>query len=521
MLCSITVSTVARTDLAWSDLVLIGLCVSRMMSRLNSMPDEVLKVIMQYVPLNDRLASCCLVSRRLHAAAVAATQDVELTRGHLQSGLQWLSPYGQHVTNLTLDNLQQPLLELPCPNLLELRLLEMCSAQLGPAADGSPGVILGCTKLTCLEVACNIIDAPAGTTVDSLSRLVRLQKLTMEPKVGGTMYYINGVSVATLPRLTCLTFLEVSCLSERNLAQLDVLTNLQVLHLTSAVPEIGPNTVPGLVFPACITNLMVLGAVAPELLLLVPTGLKALVILGRDLSQAEGPGSLLLHIAQLPPLLQLDVSVEVWPAAGPAYSALTASSSLEFLGLSQATLPAGVWPHVFPVARNLPHLTRIDFDGAQGMPDVPSAMAAADILNLVRCCPNLCGIDALALQHGLHVSELCKLTALTSLGLQYADSTAHSSSASMRGLASVVQIQALTLDISSPVATVSSLLPLTSLTALTSLSPGWYHGTQQLSELDYTSSKVTWDISGTLSHCPYLMLATVHAAHATQLWGLE
>jgi hypothetical protein len=455
------------------------------------MPDEVLTLIMQHVPLKDRLASCCLVSRRLHAAAVAATQDVELTRGHVQSGLQWLSPYGQHVITRTLDNLQQPLLELPCPNLLELRLLEMCSAQLGPAADGSPGVILGSTKLTCLEVACNIIDAPAGTTVDSLSRLVHLQKLVVEPKVGGALYYVDGLSAATLQRLTHLTLLDVSCLSCQNLGQLDVLTNLQVLHLTSSDPEIGPSTVPGLVFPACLTNLMVLGAVAPDILSLVPTGLKALTIDGGGIGPVEGPGSVLFYIAQLPPLLQLDISLEDGPPASHAYSAVTASS-LEYLGLSHATLPAGVWPHVFPAACKLPHLTRIEFYCGQAMHNVPSAMAEADILHLVRCCPNLCEIDELVLQHGSHVSELHKLTALTYLGLQYVDSDEHSHTDSLRGLARVAQLHSLTLNMSSPHATVAPLLPLTSLTTLTSFLPSWQHGTQLVLELSYTSTQVIW-----------------------------
>lgn len=437
----------------------------------------------------------------MHAAAVAATQDVELTRGHVQSGLQWLSPYGQHVITLTLDNLQQPLLELPCPNLLELRLLEMCSAQLGPAADGSPGVILGCTKLTCLEVACNIIDAPAGTTVDSLSRLVHLQKLVVEPKVGEALYYIDGLSAATLQRLTRLTLLDVSCLSSENLAQLGVLTNLQELQLTSADPVIGPSTVPGLVFPACLTNLMVLGAIEPEILTLVPAGLKALCINGGLVGAVEAPKSILFHIAQLPALLQLDISLEDWPAAGPAYAALTASSSLECLELSYASLPAGVWPHVFPAARKLLHLTRIKFHGEYGIQDVPSAMEAADIVHLVRCCPNLCEIDELVLQHGSHVSELHKLTALTHLGLQYVDSDEHSHTDSLRGLARVAQLHSLTLNMSSPHATVASLLPLTSLTTLTSFLPSWQHGTQLVLELSYTSTQVTWVIWVTLLNC--------------------
>jgi hypothetical protein len=46
------------------------------MSRLVSLPDEVLKVVMQHVPLKDRLSSCCLVNKWLQAAAVAATEQL-------------------------------------------------------------------------------------------------------------------------------------------------------------------------------------------------------------------------------------------------------------------------------------------------------------------------------------------------------------------------------------------------------------------------------------------------------------
>jgi hypothetical protein len=88
------------------------------MSSLLSLPDEVLKLLMQHFPTKDRLTSCCLVNRRLHAAAVAATDDLHLLGiRHGDSSLQWLSHYGQYVTRLALDCFQKPLLQLPCPAL--------------------------------------------------------------------------------------------------------------------------------------------------------------------------------------------------------------------------------------------------------------------------------------------------------------------------------------------------------------------------------------------------------------------
>jgi hypothetical protein len=148
------------------------------MSGLISLPEGVLKLIMQHVPLSDRLSRCCLVNKKLHAAAVAATQQLELGAAAwwppsansvpvsapelAQSALQWLGLYGQHLTRLQMQGIPQPLLQLPCPNLRQLELNMGCSVHLGPTADGWPGVIQGIPKLTRLELSCNIIDAPEG-----------------------------------------------------------------------------------------------------------------------------------------------------------------------------------------------------------------------------------------------------------------------------------------------------------------------------------------------------------------------
>jgi hypothetical protein len=83
----------------------------------------------------------------------------------------------------------------------------------------------------------------------------------------------------------------------------------------------------------------------------------------------------------------------------------------------------------------------------------------------------------LHLQHGPHVSELQKLTAVTSLCVQYGDGDAAEYRESLRGLAAVTQLRDLWLGTSSPMVTVASLLPLTSLTTLTRLSWQWLKST--------------------------------------------
>jgi hypothetical protein len=88
---------------------------------------------------------------------------------------------------------------------------------------------------------------------------------------------------------------------------------------------------------------------------------------------------------------------------------------------------------------------------------------------VVACCPNLRELVDVALLHGPHVSELHKLTALTSLHVRYFLGIAPAFQQSLKGLAAVTQLQELSAYLHNSDLTVSSLLPLTSLTALTDL----------------------------------------------------
>jgi hypothetical protein len=97
-----------------------------------------------------------------------------------------------------------------------------------------------------------------------------------------------------------------------------------------------------------------------------------------------------------------------------SHSALTASSKLVHLDLSCSSLPAGVWQHVFPTGRQLPHLRSLNISRAT---ELSAARASApEGSHLVSCCPGLQFLDiqglkhsaqALAALHGL--SELSEL----------------------------------------------------------------------------------------------------------------
>ena len=464
---------------------------------LASLPDEVLKLVLHHVPLNDRISSCCLVNQRLHAAALAATQQVVL--GHYTELLSnqredcfraWMEPYGQNLTRLQLRCFSEPLQQLACPNLLHLQLWK-CSVQLGPAADGHPGVIQGCTKLIYLDVSCRVIDVPEGAVLapalDSLSSLVHLQHLhVLAWDVQYDSYQpLVGLSINTLPRLTKLTSLEVHNLSFENLAQLGGLTNLQELYLPGAADDIcvGPISVPGMVLPASLTKLALRLPVEAGILSVAPAELKDLQLCGSGprscvvQGPAEGPGSLFAYLSGLKHLVRLWLDLEdCWPPAGPAYSAVTASSNLVSLYMSQNymsqnKLPQGVWPHVFPASRTLLHLTSLSLvDYPDAFSGLPATWTAEDLCCLVGCCPNLCELSGATVEHGRHVSNLGKLTGLASVGVMYADGGKDVLQDSMGWLATVTQLQDLTVTLEDQDVSVACLLALTSLTGLNKLS---------------------------------------------------
>jgi hypothetical protein len=306
------------------------------MSSLASLPDEVLKLVMQHVPLQDRLGSCCLVSKRLHAAATAATQDLSWKSADpssTQSAIQWITHYGQHLTSLLWwSSNSWPHQQLPCPNLQKLFIVSSI-AQLGATAGGQPGVLHICTNLTRLDLHC--CGAVQGVVVDGLSSLVRLQHF----ELGSTSFFreVNGLCSATLPCMQQLTFLKVRSLSVQNLLELAALPSLYELHLHVAGDgAVGPDSVPALAFPASVKKLVLLSPVEAGLLSLVPAGLQDLRVECGVEGLVEGPGSLLSCITRFTHLTQLSilpnpVSALMWPPAGPAYSALTASSNLAAL----------------------------------------------------------------------------------------------------------------------------------------------------------------------------------------------
>jgi hypothetical protein len=390
---------------------------------------------------------------------------------HGESVLKWFKDFGQHLTRLYISHIPVPLQQLACSKLQALT-LEHCSTQLGPAADGHQGVIQDCTNLTRLEV-CLVDDLSAQTgSVDSLSSLVHLQHLEWWPSPH--VEFSGG----TLSCLTQLTYLETTCsLSAAFQLQLSTLPSLLVfIYDRMADMAVDSGITPGLALPASLTKLVGLEIVEVEVLSTIPAELKSLSVMVEG--PIQGPRSLFAGMAQLQHLTALELYADYdqdWPLPGPAYSALTASSNLVSLQLSCLTPAQGVWPFVFPAAHKLQHLTclSVAVPGSDS-PSLRLAWDAAGLSSLVTCCPNLSVIADIALHHGPHVSELHKLTALTCLNVKYSSGNSYSSSVaafqeSLKGLAAVIQLQDLRLRLHGEELTMFSLLPLTSLTALTAL----------------------------------------------------
>lgn len=229
----------------------------------------------------------------------------------------------------------------------------------------------------------------------------------------------------------------------------------------------------------------------------------------------EGPGSILSGLARLQHLTALTLQPPhrlVWPPPGPSYSALTASTKLRTLHLYETNFPAGVWLHVFPAGRMLPHMTRLTISDNDHMADieVPSAWGAVDMSRLVSCCPNLCKVDSIVLQPDLHVSMLQKLAGLTHLAAYQSSSSSQAMAEALKGLAVITQLRKLEVFLILEQPT-EAMLPLTTLTGLTYLrcGPKW-------SQLRLTSVQVC-RLAETAMTRYYMMwqfrqIATIHAA---------
>jgi hypothetical protein len=146
------------------------------------------------------------------------------------------------------------------------------------------------------------------------------------------------------------------------------------------------------------------------------------------------------------------------PAA--AYAALTASSALQHLDVSDNTMPQGVWQHVLPAGRQLPQLRVLHAShescGTLGW------WTHADTARLASCCPNLQAFK----MHTPHPLAADVLPPLHSLQQLTALETGRLDDAGYRGAAVLTQLSKLDVWVDD---LYGRLLPLTRLQRLTHL----------------------------------------------------
>jgi hypothetical protein len=194
-----------------------------------------------------------------------------------------------------------------------------------------------------------------------------------------------------------------------------------------------------------------------------------------------GVHQLLLHLQEMQQLTYLDFRARplhryfTLQASAPAaaYSALTASSKLQYLDISGCKVPAGVWEHMFPAGRQLPHLRVLGLGLFK--PCYSNPVPAPESSRLVSCCP---GLQTLDIEHLQYRSELLApltgLSSLQQLSLAPWDE-------STEGLKVLRQLTGLRqLKVMDPSEAEGLLLQLTQLQELTSLT---YRGAQQSHQL--------------------------------------
>jgi Leucine-rich repeat (LRR) protein len=206
---------------------------------------------------------------------------------------------------------------------------------------------------------------------------------------------------------------------------------------------------------------------------------------------ASGVAQLLSELHQMQQLTCLIIKRSLYEQEGnppaAAYSALTTSSKLQRLEVSDGSFPAGVWQYVFPAGRQLPHLRMLDISGMSGCP-----LTAAEGSGLVRCCPVLQSLNMQRLQLACSPELLGALQGLSSLHQLLLQPPAGSAKGWVEVLDRVCQLTGLRgLRLLAPsVATEGLPLQLTKL--------------RHLTYLNYSSQHCTHSLYGKVSPCAFL-----------------
>jgi hypothetical protein len=213
------------------------------------LPTEVLVQILQLVEVRHRLSNCSLVHSTWAAAALAATDRIDvdfLADNDLDYMLYWLEQHGvEQVTSLQFYAGWQDVSEIPCSKLRDLEISEGV-LQLHPADPDYPNMVQTTTGLTRLVLS-NSAMACSDSTLSTLSALTDLQHLELAElalpgvnplgKDASSQDTWAPITGSLFSQLLKLTHLELDSgtggASPQTFQHLGCLTDLQHLGLTS------------------------------------------------------------------------------------------------------------------------------------------------------------------------------------------------------------------------------------------------------------------------------------------------
>jgi len=376
-------------------------------TQLLDMPVAVLAIIIQAVPVQDRMGVCTRVCRAFHAAAVAATTSIQLQKGTVQ--LESLRPL-QGLTELVMDSCR--VISSPHATI---------SAGINPLTQLSGVSGLKHLSLADVRVNCSVAN-PAGFVLEFpsslLSHLVQLTYLKLgqgQVQTDAALQHLSAVSALKHLDLDLSGWYQE--LTAAALTGLQHLQKLTALKLYPVTWDINLQSMPAIIM---LTALRVLdlhssSSVDPSVL----AGLSQLQKVYQACPipwDAEDCAAMLASIGRQHELRQLNIrNVHCWSSpSAAAYSALTASSQLQHLEVLSGELPAGAWQQMFQPSRRLPDLRYLGLHGDNETPWQHPAqrLGAADMQAMVSCCPAL---ETLILGPQIRVLTSAPLQQLTGL----------------------------------------------------------------------------------------------------------
>jgi hypothetical protein len=397
--------------------------------------DEGLAATMEQLPTE-------LEALAIHMVGVAAYEDDPLLLQHAIFPFTVLQRL-QHLTRLGLGGVgvQAPDLSAlqPLTRLVDLALVGLAAGDdsIDNTISITANMLSGMQRLTCLELISArdvFVDDGTEPTVLEVDAGEALRR--RHPSI--------PIFVIAIPPLVCCP---ITMISKNGWREVFLVSQLQVSHVCIFVGVLaGKTRLRDLTLQNCT----------------VPSG-------------AAGVSQLLSHLQPMQQLsfLSLKGSMSEGGPSAPAYSAVTAGSQLHDVIISGNVLPAGVWQHLFPAGRRLPHLTCLEMSGV--LEPSGGAASAPKGSRQVSCCPGLQSLDVRGVCHSVELlGPLQGLSGLHTLRCKVARLRAD------KEFEAVCQLTGLReLDVSVP-RMAGKLLQLTQLSKLTALNLAEGRGAQEV-----------------------------------------